>query len=72
LKRGPGAANSPQDEKIYTIPRSIDEVDAVRKVLGLDRIVFYGAANLKQRECPRCPRTPVLDVSGLNTPEGED
>jgi pimeloyl-ACP methyl ester carboxylesterase len=42
LKRGPGPADSPQDEKIYTIPRSIDEVDAARKALGLDRIVLYG------------------------------
>ncbi len=39
---GCGQADSPQDEKIYTIQRSVDEVDAVRKALGLDRIVLYG------------------------------
>jgi proline iminopeptidase len=39
---GCGQADSPSDEKTYTIQRSVDEVDAVRKVLGLDRIVLYG------------------------------
>jgi len=39
---GCGQADSPQDEKIYTIQRSVDEVDAVRKALGLGRIVLYG------------------------------
>jgi proline iminopeptidase len=39
---GCGQADSPQDEKIYTIQRSVDEVDAVRKALGLDRIVLFG------------------------------
>jgi len=39
---GCGKADSPQDEKIYTIQRSVDEVDAVRKALGLDRIVLFG------------------------------
>ena len=39
---GCGKADSPQDESIYTIQRSVDEVDAVRKALGLERIVLYG------------------------------
>jgi proline iminopeptidase len=39
---GCGKADSPADEKIYTIQRSVDEVDAVRKALGLDRIVLFG------------------------------
>jgi proline iminopeptidase len=39
---GCGQADSPPDEKTYTIQRSVDEVDAVRKALGLDRIVLYG------------------------------
>lgn len=39
---GCGRADSPADEKIYTIQRSVDEVDAVRAALGLDRIVLYG------------------------------
>src|SRR6185369_11112530 len=39
---GCGQADSPQDEKVYTIQRSVDEVDAVRKALGLDRIVLFG------------------------------
>lgn len=39
---GCGKADSPQDEKVYTIQRSVDEVDAVRKALGLDRIVLFG------------------------------
>jgi len=39
---GCGKADSPADEKIYTIQRSVDEVDAVRQALGLDRIVLFG------------------------------
>jgi proline iminopeptidase len=41
---GCGQADSPQDEKIYTIQRSVDEVDAVRTALGLDRIVLFGTS----------------------------
>lgn len=39
---GCGRADSPQDEKIYTVQRSVDEVDAVRKALGLKEVVLYG------------------------------
>ena len=39
---GCGQADSPPDEKIYTIQRSVDEVDAVRKALGLEKIVLFG------------------------------
>ena len=39
---GCGKADSPPDETIYTIQRSVDEVDAVRKALGLERIVLFG------------------------------
>jgi proline iminopeptidase len=39
---GCGQADSPPDEKIYTIQRSVDEVDAVRTALGLDRIALFG------------------------------
>ena len=39
---GCGLADSPPDEKIYTIQRSVDEVDAVRKALGLEKIVLFG------------------------------
>jgi len=39
---GCGRADAPTDESIYTIQRSIDEVDAVRKALGLDRVILYG------------------------------
>lgn len=39
---GCGKADSPPDESIYTIQRSVDEVDAVRKALGLDRVILYG------------------------------
>ena len=39
---GCGQADSPPDEKIYTIQRSVDELSAVRKALGLDRIVLFG------------------------------
>lgn len=39
---GCGRADSPPDEKIYTIQRSVDEVDAVRKALGLEKIVLFG------------------------------
>ncbi len=39
---GCGKADSPPDEKIYTIQRSVDELDAVRKALGLEKVVLFG------------------------------
>jgi proline iminopeptidase len=39
---GCGKADSPADESIYTIQRSVDEVDAVRRALGLDTLILYG------------------------------
>jgi len=39
---GCGKADAPEDESLYTVQRSVDEVDAVRKALGLDRVVLYG------------------------------
>ncbi|MEI9984028.1 MAG: proline iminopeptidase-family hydrolase [Aliidongia sp.] len=39
---GCGQADSPPDESLYTVQRAVDEVDAVRHALGLDRIVLYG------------------------------
>jgi proline iminopeptidase len=39
---GCGQADSPPDEKIYTIQRSVDELDAVRQALGLKEIVLFG------------------------------
>jgi len=39
---GCGLADSPADEKIYTIQRSVDELDAVRKALGLEKVVLFG------------------------------
>jgi proline iminopeptidase len=39
---GCGKADAPLDASLYTIQRSIDEIDAVRTALGLDRVVLYG------------------------------
>lgn len=39
---GTGKADAPTDEKIYTIQRSVDELDAVRAALKLDDVVLYG------------------------------
>lgn len=39
---GCGKADAPSDEAIYTVQRSVEEVDAVRRALGLDRVVLYG------------------------------
>jgi proline iminopeptidase len=39
---GCGKSDSPADESLYTVQRSVDEVDAVRRALGLDRIVLFG------------------------------
>src|SRR4051812_43365636 len=39
---GCGQADSPPDEKTYTIQRSVDEVIAVRKALGLEKVVLFG------------------------------
>ncbi len=39
---GCGKADAPQDESIYTIQRSVDELDAVRAALKLDEFILYG------------------------------
>ena len=39
---GCGRADAPADETIYTIQRSVDELDAVRAALKLDRAILYG------------------------------
>ncbi|WP_165186151.1 proline iminopeptidase-family hydrolase [Caulobacter soli] len=39
---GCGKADAPTDESIYTIQRSVDELDAVRAALKLDKVVLYG------------------------------
>lgn len=39
---GCGRADAPADEALYTIQRSVDEVDAVRAALKLDRVILFG------------------------------
>lgn len=39
---GCGRADAPADEKLYTIQRSVEELDAVRAALKLDRVILYG------------------------------
>jgi len=39
---GCGKADAPSDEGIYTIQRSVEELDAVRSALGLQRIILFG------------------------------
>lgn len=39
---GCGKADAPTDESLYTIQRSVDELDAVRKALGLEKVVLHG------------------------------
>jgi len=39
---GCGRADAPEDDAAYSIQRSVDEVDAVRAALGLDRVVLLG------------------------------
>jgi proline iminopeptidase len=39
---GCGRADAPEDDSVYTIQRSVDELDAVRAALGLDRVVLLG------------------------------
>lgn len=39
---GTGKADAPTDEKLYTVQRSVDELDAVRKALGLEKVVLFG------------------------------
>jgi proline iminopeptidase len=39
---GCGRSESPGESSIYTIQRSVDEVDAVRRALGLNEIILYG------------------------------
>src|SRR4051812_33495997 len=39
---GCGRADAPEDASVYSIQRSVDEVDAVRAALGLDRVLLLG------------------------------
>lgn len=39
---GCGRADAPEDEALYTIQRSVDEIDAVRDALKLDRVILFG------------------------------
>lgn len=39
---GCGLSDAPADPSIYTIARSVQEVDAVRKALGLEKVILYG------------------------------
>ena len=39
---GCGRSDSPPDESLYRFPRFVEEVDAVRAALHLDRIILYG------------------------------
>lgn len=39
---GCGRADAPEEESAYSIQRSVDEVDAIRAALGLDRVVLLG------------------------------
>jgi len=39
---GCGKSDAPEDEKLYTFARFVDEVDTVRKALGLDRVILFG------------------------------
>lgn len=39
---GCGKADTPADENVYTIQRSVEELDSVRKALGLGRVILYG------------------------------
>jgi proline iminopeptidase len=39
---GCGHSDAPENDCLYTIDRSVDELDAVRNALGLNRLVLYG------------------------------
>ena len=39
---GTGRSDAPEEERWYQIARFVEEVDAVRAALGLDRIVLFG------------------------------
>jgi proline iminopeptidase len=39
---GCGNADAPEDAALYTIPRSVEEIDVVRNALGLERVILFG------------------------------
>jgi proline iminopeptidase len=39
---GCGKSDAPENDSLYTIPRSVEELAAVRKALGLDKMILYG------------------------------
>jgi proline iminopeptidase len=41
---GCGRSDSPENDSLYTVARSVEELGAVRKALGLDRIVLFGSS----------------------------
>jgi proline iminopeptidase len=41
---GCGRSDSPENDSLYTVARSVEELDALRKALGLDRIVLFGSS----------------------------
>ncbi|MBS0295734.1 MAG: proline iminopeptidase-family hydrolase [Proteobacteria bacterium] len=39
---GCGKSDAPEDPKIYTVARYVQEVDAIRKALGLEKVILFG------------------------------
>lgn len=39
---GCGRSDAPENDALYVVPRFVQEVDAVRRALGLERIVLFG------------------------------
>lgn len=39
---GCGRADAPADENVYTIQRAVDEIDAVRAALALEKVILFG------------------------------
>jgi proline iminopeptidase len=39
---GCGRSDHPNDDRLWTLPRYLDEVEAVRRALGLEQFVLYG------------------------------
>jgi proline iminopeptidase len=41
---GCGRSDAPENDSLYTVARSVEELDAVRRVLGLDRVILFGSS----------------------------
>jgi proline iminopeptidase len=61
---GCGRSNRPSDSSLWTLSRSVEEVEAVRQTLGLDRVHVLGHSwgGFLALACAKAARTPLASL----------